>query len=296
MTRGIIDSHLNLFIFIPLSITSIVLHRLLALLALFQLTTGAAQEWEFGIQGGASGYMGDINPDNPLAFNEWSAGASVKYNINHTWGIRGNFAYANTFAHDYYSGVQQRKDRYLGFFGSIKEAAVLVDFNFFRWLPQRGRVVYTPYIFAGVGGIAFNPKWAIRNSSGALETRSLRDAMTEGVAYRTTAITIPFGAGFKYNLRGPFSVGVELAYRLAFTDYLDDVSGKYFDYNNFGQTGLPVAPGNLDQQQWERLAYQGQPTTLAGTQRGDGRPYDSFMTVGITLSYTLFKGGCPEWQ
>jgi len=217
--------------------------RIAILLFILQLPLMvAAQEWEVGLQGGASGYMGDLNPENPLAFNDWSAGVFVKYNLDHTWGIRGNFAYANTYAHDIHSRVQQRRDRNLGFFGPIMEAAVLVDFNFFKWLPQRGRIVYTPYIFAGVGGIYFDPQW-----------EGIKKA--EGVNYKNQAITIPFGAGFKYNLRGPWSVGAELGYRLALTDYLDDVSA-----------------------------------------RGDGRPYDSFMTLGITLSYTIFKGGCPEWQ
>src|SRR5690606_15999782 len=100
-----------------------------------------AQEWELGVQGGASGYMGDLNPENPLAFNDWSAGLFVKYNLDHTWGLRGNFTYANTYAHDRHSSVPQRRDRNAGFFGPIMEAALLVDFNFFKWLPQRGRVV-----------------------------------------------------------------------------------------------------------------------------------------------------------
>ncbi|WP_262248423.1 type IX secretion system protein PorG [Parapedobacter soli] len=220
----------------------------------FLLSVANGQEWELGLQGGASGYMGDINPENPFAFNDWSVGALVKYNLNHTWGIRGNFAYANTYAYDGHSRVQQRRDRNLGFFGPIMEAALLVDFNFFKWLPQRGRIVYTPYIFAGVGGIVFEPKWYDLLDPATPEI-NLRDYRTEGVVYDNKAITIPFGAGFKYNLRGPWSVGVELGYRLVLTDYLDDVS-----------------------------------------KRGDGRPYDSFMTVGITLSYTIFKGGCPEWQ
>lgn len=249
----------------------------------------AAQEWEFGLQGGASGYMGDINPENPLAFNDWAAGAFVKYNFDHTWGIRGNFAYANTYAYDAHSRVQQRRERNLGFFGPIMEAALLVDFNFFKWLPQRGRVVYTPYIFAGVGGIQFEPKW-YNVLDPSVPTINLRNYTTENINYKNRAITIPFGAGFKYNLRGPWSVGIELGYRLAFTDYLDDVSGTYpnLSYANRGN---------------DLATYLADPSTAVpymppspGTQRGDGRPYDSFMTVGITLSYTIFKGGCPEWQ
>lgn len=250
-----------------------VLRGLLTLIIAFQLMNARAQEWEFGLQGGASGYMGDLNPENPLAFNEWAAGAFVKYNFNHTWGVRANLAYANLFAYDGYSRFEQRQERNLGFFGAVKEAALLVDFNFFKWLPQRGRIVYTPYIFAGVGGVQFNPKWYDLTQPHR-PVIPLKNYQTEDTLYRDFAISIPFGAGFKYNLRGAWSIGIELAYRLTLTDYLDDVSKNYTDLS------FPSNPGNFP----------------IGTQRGDGRPYDSFMTVGVTLSYTIFKGGCPEWQ
>lgn len=280
--------------------------RIAILLLIFQLPLiASAQEWELGLQGGASGYMGDLNPENPLAFNDWAAGAFVKYNLDDTWGIRGNFAYANTYAHDRHSRVQERRDRNLGFFGPIMEASVVVDFNFFRWLPQRGRIVYTPYIFAGVGVVSFDPKWYVPSTTGGSpETVRLRELRTEyHVAdnpdpYEKYAYSIPFGAGFKYNLRGPWSVGVELGYRLTLTDYLDDVSGNYPEVTTPPFLNDPGDPSSrYSVTQWQYLAYRiDPPTGLPGTQRGDGRPYDSFMTLGITLSYTIFKGGCPEWR
>jgi len=285
-------------------IISAMLRRLLTLLSILPFMHIHAQEWEFGLQGGSSGYMGDLNPENPLAFNDWTAGAFVKYNIDPTWGIRGNFAYANLYAYDGNSRFEQRKERNLGFFGAVKEAAIVVDFNFFKWLPQRGRIVYTPYIFAGVGGVEFNPKWYLPYTAGQSPQKvSLREIQTEydgenARPYAKYAISIPFGAGFKYNLRGPWSVGIELAYRLTLTDYLDDVSGNYFDFNKFDQPGYPKTPivnnTGINQNQWQAISNPG--SFPVGTQRGDGRPYDSFMTVGITLSYTIFKGGCPEWQ
>lgn len=274
------------------------LSRIVTLLLFFGLSTVSAQEWEFSLLGGTSGYMGDLNPENPLAFNDWAAGASVKYNLNHTWGIRGNFAYANLFAYDGNSKVQQRVERNLGFFGSVKEAAVLVDFNFFKWLPQRGRIVYTPYIFAGVGGISFDPKWYLPYTVGETpEKVKLRDMQTEyhdvdnHVPYAKYTFSIPFGAGFKYNLRGPWSIGLEVGYRLALTDYLDDVSG------NYPTQSPPRLPPGVELTDWQYLAYR-KPSTATPPvgQRGDGRPYDSYMIAGFTLSYTIFKGGCPEWQ
>ncbi|PPL04454.1 DUF6089 family protein [Parapedobacter indicus] len=276
------------------------LRGLVTLFIAFQFVNAHAQEWEFGLQGGSSGYMGDLNPETPFAFNDWAAGAFIKYNLNHTWGIRGNFAHANTFAYDGYSSNQQRKNRNLGFFGAINEAALLVDFNFFKWLPQRGRIVYTPYIFAGIGGIQFNPKWYRPPIAGASPQKvNLRPVQTEyhmndnPHPYAEYAISIPFGAGFKYNLRGLWSIGIELAYRLTLTDYLDDVSGNYPIHPN---QITPYLPGDLTLDDWQYLTYRRAASALPGSQRGDGRPYDSFMTVGITLSYTIFKGGCPEWQ
>ncbi|MFB2119734.1 DUF6089 family protein [Parapedobacter sp. 2B3] len=276
--------------------------RIATLLLIFQLPLMvAAQEWEFGLQGGASGYMGDINPENPLAFNDWAAGAFAKYNLNHTWGIRGNFAYANTYAHDMYARSEQRRERNLGFFGPIMDASLLVDFNFFKWLPQRGRIVYTPYIFAGIGVVSFDPRVYLSSPSGSPEKVHLREMRTEYNVtdnpdmYAQFAYSIPFGAGFKYNLRGPWSVGIELGYRLALTDYLDDVSGNYSTVSPTSPI-LPFLPPGRTVSEWQSLAYGNSPTAAPGTQRGDGRPYDSFMTVGITLSYTIFRGGCPEWQ
>ncbi len=159
-------------------------------------------------------------------------------------------------------------------------------------------MVYTPYIFAGLGVVSFDPKWYVPSTSGGPPQKvRLREIRTEyhvtenADPYAKYAYSIPFGAGFKYNLRGPWSIGVELGYRLTLTDYLDDVSG------NYPLAPPPTLPANISAAQWQYLAYGVDPAAgLPGTQRGDGRAHDSFMTAGITLSYTIFKGGCPEWQ
>lgn len=230
-----------------------------------------AQDWEIGAFVGASGYMGDLNPENPLAYNDVGVALSGKYNLNATWGIRANFSYSRMHADDKHSAVAQRRERGLNFSGYVAEAAVLVDFNFFRFLPQRGRRSYTPYLFAGLGGIHFNPEWTASGGrfvwEDMLQGFEKDDGADEGIKKPTRyALAIPFGAGFKYNLRGPWTVGVEVGYRQTFTDYLDAVSGR-------------------KPQETEKRWLQ-----------GDGRPTDSYMTAGFTISYTIFKGGCPEWR
>lgn len=228
-----------------------------------------AQDWEVGAMGGAAGYMGDINPENPFLYNDWGVGLWGKYNLNSTWGVRGNFSYSKIRGDDLNSAVANQRLRGLNFSSHVAEASLLVDFHFFRFLPQRGRTSYTPYLFAGVGYIDFYPQWS--NPDGKLDEVTLnkiRDEIdrTESIGRPTRySLSVPFGAGFKYNLRGPWTVGVEVGYRLTFTDYLDAVSGS-------------------EPQQNERWL------------QGNGRPHDSFMTAGFTISYTIFKGGCPEWR
>lgn len=220
-----------------------------------------AQDWEVGAMGGAAGYMGDINPENPFLYNDWGVGLWGKYNLNSTWGVRGNFSYSKIRGDDLNSPVAHQRQRALNFSSHVAEASLLVDFHFFRFLPQRSRYSYTPYLFAGVGYIDFYPQW-IEPGGVPGEWDAIRNNVDNGDSW---SISVPFGAGFKYNLRGPWTVGVEVGYRLTFTDYLDAVSGS-------------------EPQQSERWL------------QGNGRPHDSFMTAGFTISYTIFKGGCPEWR
>ncbi len=219
----------------------------------------SAQDWEIGAFVGASGYMGDLNPENPFAYNDAGVALSGKYNLSATWGVRANLSYSRIHADDRHSSVAQRRLRGLNFSGHVAEAALLVDFNFFRFLPQRGRVSYTPYLFAGIGYIDYDSRWTNPED----EWDSYEHSSLTGNNF---PLSIPFGAGFKYNLRGQWTIGVEVGYRQTFTDYLDAVSGMQ-----------PQNAGN-------RL------------EQGDGRPYDSYMTAGFTISYTIFKGGCPEWR
>lgn len=269
-----------------------------------------AQDWEFAATGGTSGYLGDINPKNPFYFNDWTVGASVKYNFNPTWGLRLKGDFVNIWGSDHRArNSELRRERNLGFFNSISELSAVVDFNFFNFTPQTGRIVYTPYVYAGLGTIMHDPVY--RGQDGRYTGAKLREIMTEGELYSRYAVVLPFGVGFKYNLRGPWTIGIEGGYRLTTTDFLDDVRGGYVDYDKFpvyNRYEEPIYPRyinptnneleRLSQAEWQSIANpSGRPyLDVQGTQRGDGRPFDSYMTVGFTVSYTIFKGGCPEWR
>ena len=111
---------------------------------------------------------------------------------------------------------------------------------------------------------------------------------TEGQStYNTTAYSVPFGAGVKYNFGNYFNIVGEIGYRNLSTDYLDDVSTIY-------PTAAQLQDINPNNTVLRRALADRSINNIAipGTQRGDFRKKDSYVFVGITLSYTFVSQDC----
>ncbi len=254
---------------------------LAAILLIFISYDLKAQSWEIGGFGGGSGYMGDLNPNNPLKVSGMAAGAFLKYNFNGYLSVGLNYTYGVIRAADSTSADPQFKSRNLSFRTTLNELSLTSEFNFMRYIPSVSKNIYTPYVFAGVGIVSYNPQ---ANYMG--QTYDLRLLQTEGEAvYANPAVTVPFGVGFKYNFAGRLTLGTQLGYRAAFTDYLDDVSAKYPDKNKL-PNALSVA---LSDRSGEKTGVY---TGTTGTQRGDMRPHDTYLFVGFTISYTFITAKC----
>ena len=108
--------------------------------------------------------------------------------------------------------------------------------------------------------------------------------------YPLFQMCIPIGIGFKYTIDRQFGLGLELGIRKTFTDYIDDVSTTYFDFNSYPEAE-PLA-GILS----DRSNKSDPPTTTAGAQRGDNRENDSYMFAIFSLNYKLKMGrGLPRF-
>ncbi|GAB3327806.1 hypothetical protein GCM10027429_01960 [Marivirga atlantica] len=55
--------------------------------------------------------------------------------------------------------------------------------------------------------------------------------------YSRFQIVIPLGIGARYKLTNNIDLGLEFSFRYTFTDYLDDVSGRYVDLGDFLENG-----------------------------------------------------------
>lgn len=240
-----------------------------------------AQSWEVGGFAGGSGYMGDLNPNNPLKISGIAAGGFIKRNINGYVSIKAGYTYGKISAADSTSGNQQVRDRNLSFTTRLNEISLTGEFNFMKYIPSVSHDIYTPFIYAGIGYTDYNPQ---ANYQG--KTYDLRPLTTEGQStpYPNSTIVAPFGVGIKYNVAGRLSLIADLGYRVTFTDYLDDVSGLYADKSNL--SGVAKA---LSDRSGEKTGIY---TGSAGTQRGDLRQHDTYLFVGFSISYTFITPKC----
>jgi len=241
-----------------------------------------AQTWEVGGAVGGAGYIGDLNPNNPVKISGVSGGLFVKRNFDGYLSAKLNFTYGKISADDSKSNSQQFRDRNLSFNDPLKELSLIGEFNFMKYIPDAGPNKYTPYLYTGIGLSAYAPR---TNDKG--QVISLRNLRTEGQPnpYRKNTVVIPYGVGIKYNFNSKWTAAADIGYRYTFTDYLDDVSGVYANPNNL--------PSNLSRALADRSGevtgtYIGQP----GSQRGDFKPRDTYFFIGFTLSYTFVTQSC----
>lgn len=255
---------------------------LAAILLLFISFSVQAQTWEIGGFAGGAGYMGDLNPNNPVKVSGIAVGAFVKRNFNSYLSAKLSYTYGNITAADSTSGHQQFRNRNLSFSTQLNEVSLTGEFNFMQYIPSVSQNVYTPFIYAGVGITSYNPQ---TNYQG--QTYDLRPLTTEGQAapYKNSTIAIPYGFGIKYNIAGQLTLAADIGYRNTYTDYLDDVSGVYADKSKITDK---LSRALSDRSGEQTGTYIGSP----GTQRGDMRAHDTYLFIGFSISYTFITSKC----
>lgn len=179
----------------------------------------SSQIIEVGATGGASYYIGDINPSKHFLQSELAYGGSLRYYQNLRWAFRLQYSRFNLTSSDEVAAF--RPERNLAFQSKVDDVAFIAEFNFFDYWTGSNRDIITPYIFAGVSFLSFN--------STDFHGNALQPQHNEGVAYETYSWSIPFGLGVKYSISKRFGATLEWRMHKAFTDYIDDIEGYYLD-------------------------------------------------------------------
>ncbi|HAP68774.1 MAG TPA: hypothetical protein DCR04_03465 [Flavobacteriales bacterium] len=260
------------------------------------VSTSTAQYSEFGIMGGVSYYMGDLNPETPFKKVLPAGGAFYRYNFNERLSARGTFTVGYLMGDDSDSKVQSQLDRNLQFESWLFEFSITGEFNFFKYAPGDMTHFITPFLFGGVSIFNFNPR-AEASDGNMYELQPLGTEGQGTVAYpdrkkyALTTAAIPFGLGLKLNISKTFSVGLEWGMRYTFTDYLDDVSGAYADPNVIRSERGDIAYELSNQ---SNLLDE----TLEGRQRGNSKTNDwySFALITFSMNLKARPAKCPAYQ
>ena len=236
-----------------------------------------SQTMEVGLFGGASYYLGDINPGVHFQQSKPAVGLIARYNLDTRWSVRMSALMGKLAGSDFIS--KKITDRNLVFESPITEIASVVEFNFYPYVNGSARNYFTPYIFGGASLFLFNPQ---------VNGEKLVDYNTEGQIepYNLQGLAIPFGIGFKYSVSQSIGIGFEWGMRKTFTDYIDDISTNYYvNTSDFDPTNLSHKFSD------PKLMSDPNFYREAGMQRGNPKTMDWFNFVGIsiTVEFDIFN-------
>jgi hypothetical protein len=254
-------------------------------LCLLLPTISNSQYLEIGAIGGFSTYSGDLNPTTQKMSHgdfRYSVGGFLRYNFNDYFTAKLGVSAGRLSARDYDSEGLGRKARNLQFKSVFVESALTLEYNILGYDPIFMTKRISPYIFAGIGVVNFNPK-ALHNG----EWVELQPLHTEGQGlaefperkpYKKVAIAFPFGFGLKVALTDRINIGFEAGLRKTTTDYLDDVSTTYVADDIMNERYGSVAA---------QLANPSGTPKETGAARGNAEYKDWYAIGGLTISYNL---------
>ncbi len=265
---------------------------ILSILIVLLFGTISNGQFLIGMSIGGTGYQGDISPfsarasfvaNNKLAYH-FEAG--IQY--NRYMNLKLGYLSGKISASDRNSSTEGRVSRNLSFRSKIKELALTAEIDLLELLrPNYISKRWHPFVKFGVGIFYFNPQTTFRG-----ELVDLQPIGTEGQGlaaypdrkkYSLYQLSIPFGIGLKYDIDEKLNISGVITPRITFTDYIDDVSESYPDYDIVKEGNGQLA-ADLADRSWE---IEGERIYEAGTNRGNSSENDWFFYIGVKVNYSF---------
>ena len=268
---------------------------------------GQIKHTDMGFAIGTAHYLGDIGGEEDQVYNysakdlqinqtRWDFGVFHRYRASNLIAINSQFHYLRFQGADSESEQpHSRTSRNLSFKNDLLELSSRVEFYFLNVHDMLGNKTFhanfQAYSFIGLGLFYHNPKAQLDG-----QWHSLKPLTTEGPEneYSLLQPAIPMGFGVfstfkanKYEKIKRHRIGAEFNLRFTNTDYLDDISTDYPDYED-----LPSQLAkDIYAREWE---LNNDPTRNSVKRPGEGRTRgnpgnkDWYFTVSFTYSY-VFK-------
>lgn len=265
------------------------------------------QALELGLFIGGSNYQGDLASSEFKVIvkqTDVALGGFLRYNINDFFSLKLQLVHTELKADDTNSSLEALQQRNLRFFSPLLDASLRLEWYFLESLSGYQQTLL-PYLSIGGSFFTFNPQAIYQN-----QLYELQPLRTEGQGlpsfpgrqpYRLSNGSILAGLGIKFPINDDLTLGIDFSAHYTFTDYLDDVSTTYANYNdllgNFGRISADIA------YQVDDFFDIEQTSPLPNTARGNPNLNDLFFLFGFTISYNIInparlKGGgigCPRF-
>lgn len=277
------------------------------LLALLPFVAKSQYKWDFGLAVGGANYLGEMGgkagtrrnfvADMKIAATRPTVSPYVRMKMGQNLNLRAGLAWVRISGADSLSTNRGRVGRNLSFRNDIYEVSLLGEYNFYSQNDiarfNRKRVDIRSYAFGGVAGLYHNPVTQYQGS-----WVPLRPLHTEGQTmvngrneYSKFTVGLPVGLGVYWIYNRIYKLGVEVNWRMTFTDYLDDVSTTYVPKEYFtdptalalqnrrGETNSPNAanPANYGYDYANNVEQK----------RGDPTHKDNYLTTTVNFSYSI---------
>ena len=269
------------------------------------LNDSNAQKLEVGFGLGTSTYWGDLNSTD-FTTNLKNSGLAVEVSGRAVYtrylGVRVNLAFGNVNGNDNRATNLWQRERNLSFKSHILELAALGEFYFFEYDEE---TVFIPYLTAGLSVFHFDPKTKLNGVEYRLQPLGTEGQKLPGYnkPYSLISSAVLFGAGAKLKLTDKLNLSVDIIARRAFTDYLDDVSTNYVNFNEFLSNGQ-VLTANLANRMHEFRGTNELLNIPTGAQRGGEKVKDYYFLTMVGIHFTVgdgfksksgYKPNCPKF-
>ncbi len=270
---------------------------------------------------GASNFLGELGGANDIGTNYYkdleismtqpALSIGMRYRIQENKSVQVALTYGILKGDDKLTNETFRNYRNLHFRSTIIELSSQFEYSLlserlghkYDLRKVKGLLGFklNSYFFVGVAGFYFNPKakWE-KEDGGDGNWHALQPLGTEGQGlvptrekYSRIQVSIPFGIGLKYEIHRKWFAGLQFGMRKTFTDYIDDVSTSYYDYDL------------IEEARGDEAAHFSDPShgglypnrTAANQQRGDAYDKDSYMFLHVTFIRKIrtSKKGLPKF-
>ena len=267
---------------------------LIALLLLPCVLQAQKKHHEIGIFGGTSSYYGDLQQNLFPDFGYRAAGGlGYKFFIHPNIGFRAGINYASLYGADSLSEIPVIRQRNLNFETNLLEISAGIEANLLPVDPDFYK--FSPYVFAQMGLFYYNP-YTLATDQEKIYLRPLGtegqglDQYPERTPYSLVNVAFPLGAGVKFLIGNKVFVNLEMGFRFTTTDYIDDVSKSYVNFDALFRNGQRTVDYSFRTDELD--SWDGNYPD-EGFQRGDPSKNDLYWFGGVSVAIYFDSFGNP---